>query len=68
MYAYSIAKKMALASSTQLTNDVLGVHNDMITESMPPLVLSFFINPIGASDQAWGAIATFTVRVLVPGP
>jgi hypothetical protein len=28
------------------------------------LVLSFFINPIGASDQAWGAIAT--VRGLVP--
>ena len=31
-----------------------------------PLVLSFFINPIRASDQAWGAIAT--VRVLVPEP
>ena len=30
------------------------------------LVLSFFINPIGASDQAWGAIAT--VRGLVPQP
>jgi hypothetical protein len=30
------------------------------------LVLSFFINPIGASDQAWGAIAT--VRGLVPEP
>ena len=30
------------------------------------LVLSFFINPIGASDQAWGAIAT--IRVLVPEP
>jgi hypothetical protein len=30
------------------------------------LVLSFFINPIGASDQAWGAITT--VRVLVPEP
>ena len=33
-----------------------------------PLVLSFFINPIGVSDQAWGTIVTFTVRVLVPGP
>ena len=32
------------------------------------LVLSFFINPIGVSDQAWGTIVTFTVRVLVPGP
>ena len=32
------------------------------------LVLSFFINPIGDSDQAWGTIVTFTVRVLVPGP
>jgi hypothetical protein len=31
------------------------------------LVLSFFINPIGVSDQAWGAIAT-SVRVLVPEP
>ena len=33
-----------------------------------PLVLSFFINPIGVSDQAWGTIVTFTVRVLVPEP
>ena len=32
------------------------------------LVLSFFNNPIGVSDQAWGTIVTFTVRVLVPGP
>ena len=31
------------------------------------LVMSFFINPIGASDQAWGTIAT-SVRVLVQGP
>ena len=30
------------------------------------LVLSFLINPIGASDQAWGAIAT--IRGLVPEP
>ena len=30
------------------------------------LMLSFFINPIGASDQAWGAIAT--IRGLVPEP
>ena len=30
------------------------------------LVLSSFINPIGASDQAWGAIAT--VRGLVQEP
>ena len=28
------------------------------------LVLSFFINPIGASDQAWGAIATVLILVL----
>ena len=30
------------------------------------LVLSFFINPIGASDQAWGTIDT--IRGLVPAP
>ena len=43
-------------------------HDGPPTARIFTLVLSFFINPIGVSDQAWGTIVTFTVRVLVPGP
>ena len=37
-----------------------GVLHVRLTQSV---VLSFFINPIGASDQAWGAIATILLYV-----